>query len=191
MALPEAVFLDRDGVVNKHIDDLRRVEDVYLIDGSAQAIRLLNEKGIKCIIVTNQPGVAKGLFTLETLTKIHNRLRELLAAEGAHIDHIFFCPHHPEKGYKNEVAELKVDCLCRKPKPGMLIEAADKYRLDLSRCVLVGDTMSDIKAGLEAGCKTILVFTGKADKDKHPAVKPHHVCKDLLDACRLVLSGAC
>jgi histidinol-phosphate phosphatase family protein len=187
--LPEAVFLDRDGVIN--VDhDVRLPQDMALIAGAAQGVRRLNGLGIPCFIVTNQPGIAKGFFTVDDLVAVHNRLQQLLKQEGAHVDEIYYCPHHPEKGFKGEVAALKVDCGCRKPKPGMLIAAAEKHGLRLERCVMIGDRTVDIEAGRRAGCATILVRTGSAGKDGKCPAKPDHECDDLVAAAYLIERGA-
>ena len=153
----KAIFLDRDGTINVYKGFLRDIDDFELIPGVAKAIKRINESGYLVIVVTNQPVIARGEVNWDGLEKIHNKMETLLGLEGAYIDDIYFCPHHPHKGYKGEVAELKIDCDCRKPKPGMLLKAAEKYNIDLSKSYMVGDGENDVKAGIAAGCKTVLI----------------------------------
>lgn len=152
-----AIFLDRDGVINKYVGFLRNIDEFELIDGSASAIKKMNEKGYLVIVVTNQPVVARGEVTIEQLHEIHNKMETLLGEQGAYIDAIYYCPHHPHKGYEGEVPELKMECECRKPKPGMLLEAAKDYNIDLEKSWMVGDSENDIIAGNAAGCKTVRI----------------------------------
>lgn len=153
----KAVFLDRDGTINKYIGFLRDIDEFELLPRVEQAIKKLNASGYLAIVVTNQPVIARGEVTYEELHNIHNKMETLLGKSGAYVDAIFYCPHHPHKGYEGEVAELKIDCDCRKPKPGMLLEAAKKFNIDLAQSWMVGDGENDIKAGQVAGCKTALI----------------------------------
>lgn len=155
----KAIFLDRDGTINKYVGFLRKEEEFELIDGVAEAVKKINKSGYLAIVVTNQPVIARGEVTLEGLETIHNKMETLLGKEGAYIDGIYFCPHHPHSGYEGEVKELKIDCECRKPKPGMLLKAAEDLNIDLSQSYMVGDSENDIKAGKAAGCKTVLLNT--------------------------------
>ncbi|HTI86464.1 MAG TPA: D-glycero-beta-D-manno-heptose 1,7-bisphosphate 7-phosphatase [Alphaproteobacteria bacterium] len=163
MALPSdarakpAIFVDRDGVVLEMVDYLNRVDQVALAPGVAEAIRAINDAGVPLVIVTNQSAIARGMLTEAGLETIHARMKELLAAAGARIDAIYYCPHHPEAGE----SAYRRDCECRKPKPGMLREAANDLGLDLSRSVMVGDHATDIEAGANAGvAQAMLVLTG-------------------------------
>lgn len=157
-----AIFLDRDGVINVEVDLLHKVEQMKLIDGVADAIKRINKSGYLAIIVTNQPVIARNLCTFEDLKRIHNRMETLLGERGAYIDGIYFCPHHPDKGYPEERVEYKIDCDCRKPKPGMLLKAAKDFNIDLSGSYMIGDSMRDIEAGKNANVKDcILVETNK------------------------------
>lgn len=131
-----------------------------MIDGVAEAIRKINESGYLAIVVTNQPVIARGEVSFEELEEIHNKMETLLGKEGAYLDAIYYCPHHPHKGYEGERPELKIDCDCRKPKPGMLLKAATDFNIDLSRSWMVGDGENDIQAGINAGCKTVLLSNG-------------------------------
>ena len=159
----KAVFLDRDGTINKYVGFLRNIDDFELIDGVAEAIRKINESGYLAIVVTNQPVIARGEVSFAELEEIHNKMETLLGKEGAYLDAIYYCPHHPHKGYEGERPELKIDCECRKPKPGMLLKAAEDFNIDLSQSWMVGDGENDVKSGINAGCKTVLV--GNSDKD--------------------------
>lgn len=156
----KAIFLDRDGTINKYVGFLRNIDDFELIDGAAEAIRKINESGYLAIVVTNQPVIARGEVSFEELEEIHNKMETLLGKEGAYLDAIYYCPHHPHKGYEGERPELKIDCDCRKPKPGMLFKAAEDFNIDLSQSWMVGDGENDIKAGINAGCKTVLLSNG-------------------------------
>lgn len=157
----KAVFLDRDGTINKYVGFLRNIDDFELLDGVAEAIQKINESGYLAIVVTNQPVIARGEVTVEDLEEIHRKMETLLGEDGAYLDAIYYCPHHPHKGYEGEIPELKIDCDCRKPKSGMLIKAAEDYNIDLHKSWMIGDSENDIKAGKAAGCKT--AFIGNHD----------------------------
>ncbi len=157
----KAMFLDRDGTINKYVGFLRNIDDFELLPGVAEAIRKINESGYLAIVVTNQPVVARGEVTVPELQLIHNKMETLLGAEGAYLDAIYYCPHHPHKGYEGEVSILKIDCECRKPKPGMLLKAAKDFNIDLSHSWMIGDGENDVKAGKTAGCRTALIGTEK------------------------------
>lgn len=156
----KAVFLDRDGTINKYVGFLRNIDEFELIDGVADAIKKINALGYLAIVITNQPVIARGEVSFEELEVIHNKMETLLGKEGAYLDAIYYCPHHPHKGYEGERPELKFDCDCRKPKPGMLMNAAHDFNIDLSQSWMIGDGEIDIKAGQNAGCKTALIGTG-------------------------------
>lgn len=162
----KAVFLDRDGTINKYVGFLRNIDEFELIPGVAEAIRKINNSGYLAIVVTNQPVIARGEVTVPELQLIHNKMETLLGAEGAYLDAIYYCPHHPHKGYEGEIPELKIDCDCRKPKPGMLLRAAEDFNIDLSASCMIGDGENDIKAGIAAGCKTALIGEGEFGQDR-------------------------
>lgn len=153
----KAIFLDRDGTINKHIGFVKNEEQFELLEGVTQAIKQINESGYLAIVVTNQPVIARGDTTYEGLEVIHNKMETLLGREGAYVDAIYYCPHHPDKGFEGEIPELKFECDCRKPKPGMLLEAANDYNIDLEHSWMIGDSINDILAGQNAGCKTALI----------------------------------
>lgn len=152
----KAIFLDRDGTINKYVGFLRDINDFTLIDGAAEAIRQINRSGYLAIVATNQPVIARGEVGWEELCAIHNKMETLLGQEGAYVDDIFICPHHPDKGFDGERPEYKIVCGCRKPKPGLLLQAAEKYNIDLSKSWMIGDSASDEQAGQDAGCRTII-----------------------------------
>lgn len=152
-----AVFLDRDGTINRHVGFLKRIEEFQLIDGAAEAIRHINQSGCLAVVVTNQPVIARGDVTWEQLEEIHRKMETLLGQEGAYLDDIFVCPHHPDSGFPGEVPIYKTQCNCRKPKPGLLLQAAGKYHIDLSKSWMIGDSWQDMEAGRAAGCQTILL----------------------------------
>lgn len=153
----KAVFIDRDGTINKHIGFLKSPEQMELIPGAAEAIKLINQSGYLAIIITNQPVIARGECTFEDLDIIHNKLETLLGYEGAFVDAIYYCPHHPDKGFEGERAELKFDCDCRKPKAGLFHRAAQDLNIDLGKSIMIGDCQSDIEAGKNANCAKVFL----------------------------------
>jgi D-glycero-D-manno-heptose 1,7-bisphosphate phosphatase len=155
----KAIFLDRDGTINKYVGFLRNIEDMALIDGAANAIKKINQSGYLAIVITNQPIIARGDTTWNELHEINNKMETLLGEHGAYLDDIFICPHHPDKGFDGERKEYKIVCDCRKPQPGLLYQAADKYNIALSESWMVGDSESDMLAGLAANCKVAYLDT--------------------------------
>ena len=149
----KAIFLDRDGTINKYVGFLRNIDDFELKEGVAEAIKLINQSGYLAIVVTNQPVIARGEVTWEELNEIHKKMATLLGKEGAYVDGIYICPHHPDKGFEGERPEYKIDCDCRKPKPGLLLKAAKDFNIDLSESYMIGDSHRDVEAGENAGVK--------------------------------------
>lgn len=149
----KAIFLDRDGTINKYVGFLRNIDDFELIEGVAEAIKFINQSGYLAIVVTNQPVIARGEVTWEELNEIHKKMATLLGKEGAYVDGIYICPHHPDKGFEGERPEYKIDCDCRKPKPGLLLQAAKDFNIDLSGSYMIGDSHRDVEAGENAGVK--------------------------------------
>ena len=149
----KAIFLDRDGTINKYVGFLRNIDDFELIDGVSEAIKLINQSGYLAIVVTNQPVIARGEVSWEELNEIHKKMATLLGKDGAYIDGIYICPHHPDKGFEGERPEYKIDCDCRKPKPGLLLQAARDFNIDLSESYMIGDSYRDVEAGGNAGMK--------------------------------------
>ena len=162
----KAVFLDRDGTINLYKGFLTDINDFELIPGITDIIKQINQSGYLCIVVTNQPVIARGEVTYQQLEKIHNKMETLLGLKGAFVDGLYFCPHHPDKGFEGEIPELKIKCQCRKPKPGMLLQAARDFNIDLSKSWMVGDSESDIQAGKTAGCQTLLTERDSPDFSK-------------------------
>jgi len=146
----KAFFLDRDGVIIKNIPYLNTIEELEFLPGIENAIRLINESGYKCIVITNQSGVARGLVSLDELELIHKYINKSLRKHGAIIDAFYFCPHYPSA----KIARYAVNCDCRKPRAGMFYQAAKDHKVDLSNSVMVGDKSIDIAAGVNAGCET-------------------------------------
>ncbi len=165
----KAVFLDRDGTLNIEVGFLKNINDLELLPGVSDAVRMINDLGYLAIVVTNQPVVARGEVTFEQLDAIHNKLETLLGNEGAYLDAIYFCPHHPDSGYEGEIMELKVKCNCRKPEPGMLLKAKDDYNIDFSSSWMVGDSERDVMVGNSVGCRT--AFIGEKDFGQTITVK--------------------
>ena len=158
-----AVFLDRDGTVNRYKGYISSPEQVELIPGAATAINTFHRLGYLVIIITNQPVVARGDCSEEELKGIHNRLQFLLAKENAYIDDIFYCPHHPDSGFEGENKAYKIDCDCRKPKPGMILNAASKWNIDLNQSFMAGDSERDVQTAMNAGCRPVLI----SEKEKN------------------------
>mgnify|MGYP002749382357 FL=1 len=182
-----AVFLDRDGTMNISKGFISKAEDLELIPGTIEAIKAINKSGALAIVITNQPVIARGECSFEELHNIHNKLKTLLGEKGAFVDDIFYCPHHPDKGFEGEVPELKFDCECRKPKTGMIEEAVDKYNIDLSRSCMVGDSTMDLETARNAGVKSVLVETGFAGNDAKYDRSCDIKAKDLFDAVEKII----
>ncbi len=153
----KCVFLDRDGTMNRYVGFLRNIDDFELLPGVAEAVKRINDSGYLAIVATNQPVIARGEVTEAELQEIHNKLETKLGEHGAYVDAIYYCPHHPHKGYAGEIPELKIDCDCRKPKPGMLLQAANDFHIDLSHSYMIGDSEADVECGNAAGCKSIRI----------------------------------
>ena len=169
-----AIFLDRDGVINKEVNHLSNPAQFEFIPGSIEALKILKQKGFLLIVITNQAGIARGLFSEETLNQIHNKMRRILNQNKIILDDIFYCPHHPD---------FTGACNCRKPKPGMILKAQRKYNIKLQASFMVGDTLSDIETGIAANCKTVLVLTGYGleERNKMISTKPDYVFENLLE----------
>lgn len=182
-----AIFLDRDGTMNVSKGFISNADDLELIPGTIEAIKAINKSGALAIVITNQPVIARGECSFEELHNIHNKLKTLLGEKGAFVDDIFYCPHHPDKGFEGEVPELKFDCECRKPKTGMIDEAVKKYNIDLSKSYMVGDSTMDLELARNAGVKSVLVDTGFAGNDGKYDRSCDIEAKDLLDAVEKII----
>jgi len=180
LSFKKAVFLDRDGVICEDNYPLIKKENFKLLPNSAKAIRLLNDSGYLTAVVSNQAVVARGKCKLEDIEEINQYMAEMLKKEGAYLDAVYFCPHHSTEGI---VPEFSIECLCRKPLPGMIYRGKRELGIEnLKECYLVGDKTIDISAGILAGCKTILVGTGYGGRDKLEDVQPMFRARDLYDA---------
>ncbi len=179
-----AVFLDRDGVINEEVGHLYNIEDFRLLPGAAQGIKLLNASDYLAIVATNQPVIARGQLTEEGLGKIFAKMDTLLGREGARVDAVYYCPHHPDKGFPGENPAYKTDCDCRKPRTGMIAAAARDWNIDLKSSWFIGDSDRDIECGRNAGLRTIAI--------KSPRIKERRAdfeCAGLTQAAGLILAG--
>lgn len=176
------VFLDRDGVINAEVHLLHRVEQLVLLPGVAEAIRVLNRLGVRVVVVTNQPVVARGLCTEGDVARIHRALRRQLGRSQARLDAVYFCPHHENA----DLRRYRKNCPDRKPNIGMLQKAARRFGLELPRCFMIGDQTVDVQTGKNAGCRTILVRTGYGGRDRKHRVRADFICADLAESARLV-----
>lgn len=176
-----AVFLDRDGTVNREVGYLHRPGDLRLVRGSAAAIARLNQAGFDTVLITNQAGIGRGYFAEDAMHALHRVIAARIAGRGAVIDAIYFCPHHPDDG-----------CACRKPQPGMLLRATRERRLDIRASFMVGDKCSDLEAGRRAGCRTVLVLTGYGRSERRllreAGWRPDHVSGSLGAAVAWILT---
>lgn len=181
----KAVFLDRDGTIVEDVGYLNSPEQLQFIPGSIEAIKMLNEAGYKVVVITNQAGVARGLITENMLQTIDKTLHKWILNNGAHLDGVYYCPHHPEHG----VYPYKQVCECRKPHPGLIKRAHRDLKIDLAQSYMVGDKASDIEAGKRAGTKTVFVNTGRGPEEK-PKLKekPDHMSDNLRQAVNWILS---
>lgn len=170
-----AVFLDKDGTIARDVPYCHRVEDFKLLPTVPETIKLLNVSGFKVVIVTNQSGIARGYFIEETLNLIHRKMRDELTRHGTWVDAIYFCPHHPDDR-----------CECRKPSPGLLLDAASELGIDLRLSYMVGDGQIDVKAGRSVGCKTTLVTTGP-NLGELEGSTPDHIASDLYEAAQWII----
>ena len=167
----KAIFLDRDGTINKYIGFLTRPEQFELIDGVAEAVRRINKSGYLAIVVTNQPVIARGDCSWEELQAIHDKMETELGKAGAFVDGIYICPHHPDKGFEGERPEYKHKCDCRKPAPGLLLQAAKDFNIDLSESVMIGDSERDVEAGQAAGCQHSVLIPKNEPRALHAALE--------------------
>jgi histidinol-phosphate phosphatase family protein len=184
-----AVFLDRDGTLNREMHHLKAPEQIELLGGVAEAVRRINRTGRLTIVITNQPAVARGDVTPTGLERVHRRLKGMLGRQGAYLDAIFACPHHPDGGFPGEVRELKIQCECRKPRTGLIDAACRDLMVDRSASWMVGDTTSDIETGRRAGLRTILLRTGYAGQDGKYPFRPDYVVSDLEAAVAWIVDG--
>jgi D-glycero-D-manno-heptose 1,7-bisphosphate phosphatase len=183
----KAVFIDRDGTLNEDIGYVSRPEEMALYPWSAEAVRLINQSGLLAVVITNQSGIARGMYTEEILAEIHSRMIRELALQGARVDAVYYCPHHPEIGSRR----YRLECECRKPQPGLLNAAARDHDIDLARSFVIGDKASDIKLAERTGARAALVLTGfgretLAHPERWPCT-PDVVAENVLEAVRRIL----
>jgi len=186
----KCIFLDRDGTVNVFKGLIAHPDEIELEKDVDEAIRRINDSAYLCILITNQPVVARGMCTVEELERIHCRLEMLLGERGAYLDDIVYCPHHPDRGYEGERVEYKIACSCRKPKTGLIDACVERYHIDRSRSFMIGDTTIDVQTGINAGLQTVLLRTGEAGRDRKFNVRPDRICTTLLEAVREILGDA-
>jgi D-glycero-D-manno-heptose 1,7-bisphosphate phosphatase len=183
-----AVFFDRDGTLNEEVEFLSAPEQLRLIPGAGRAVRAVNENGFLAVVISNQSGIARGLFTEADLIPIHAKFRQELGANGARIDRIYYCPHHPTAG----IPPYRVDCECRKPRPGMLRRAEEEMGVDLSGSYVIGDRTVDVLAGRNAGAKGILVLTGygvtAAGECREQGIVPDYIAPSVGEAVNFILN---
>lgn len=179
----KAIFLDRDGVINRDTDNLALIDDFELLPKVTEAIKKINKSEYLAIVITNQPAIAKGFLTEQNLTEIHKKMETLFGRDYAYIDELYYCPHHPEKGFRGEIKELKIICKCRKPEIGMLTKAAQDFNIDLKNSWIIGDRDVDIIAGKAAGCKTIMLPNLKRQQ-----IQADFHCQSLLHAVEYILT---
>ncbi len=179
-----AVFIDRDGTLNVYKGYITNKDDIELLPGAAQALKMINDSGMLAVLATNQAVIARGDCTFEELDAINARLEDLLGREGAYLDAIYYCPHHPEPGHPGERPEYKIKCNCRKPAPGMLLKAAEDLNIDLASSYMAGDALSDRQAGINAGCKSVLLSCGKQESEAEGLAD----YPDLLSFCKDIFS---
>jgi D-glycero-D-manno-heptose 1,7-bisphosphate phosphatase len=185
-----AVFIDRDGTLNEDFGYIADPKDLVLYPFAGLAVRLLNDNGVKAIVVTNQSTVARGYCSEQMIEIIHAKLREELHKQGAHLDAVYYCPHHPEIGQE----QYQRDCCCRKPKAGMLLQAAREHNIDLERSYVIGDKTLDIEMAKSVGARGALVLTGYGPDSirrlKGKALQPDFISDNVLAAVRTILAGS-
>jgi D,D-heptose 1,7-bisphosphate phosphatase len=177
-----AVFMDRDGTINEEVGYLSKLNQLKIFSSTFEAIRIINESGMKAVVITNQSGVARGFFNKDFVNTVHARINEMLQKKGAFIDRFYYCPHHPTEGS----GVYKIDCGCRKPEPGMFLKAAEEMDINLASSYMIGDMPKDIQAARSAGVKGILVQTGY-EGNVIPAGNPVYTAQDILDAVRWIM----
>lgn len=185
----KAIFIDRDGTINEEVGYITDPSQVRVYDFAVDAIRSINDAGFLAIAVTNQAGIARGVFTEDFLSEIHLLINDTLRSGGARLDAIYFCPHHPRDGSQS----YRIDCDCRKPLPGMLLRAAEDFNIDLAGSYMIGDRYRDVEAGHRAGARSVLVRTGYGAEELATEStlwlrKPEHIASNLLEATRWILS---
>ena len=183
-----AVFIDRDGTMSEEVGYVNHISRFKLLQNTAQAVKRLNDEKILAIVATNQAGVARGYFEESMIVAVHEKLKAELAKDGARVDAIYYCPHHPSVGKP----PYKSDCNCRKPKPGMILRAVEDFEIELVKSYMVGDKISDVEFGQKLGLKSVMVLTGYGVGEyehQRSAWKttPDYIAKDLLEAVEWII----
>ncbi len=190
MTKNKAIFMDRDGTVSHEVGYINHISRLRPYSYSPEAVKLVNDSDFLCILITNQAGVARGYFKEEMVKQVHKLLqKKMLDGANAKFDDIYYCPHHPEVGEP----PYRQKCNCRKPKPGMLLDAAKKHSIDLSQSYMIGDKISDVEMAINNGLKGVLVLSGygrgEYEHQSHTwKVKPHHIAENLLEAVKWILN---
>ena len=185
----KAIFLDRDGVINKEVDNLHDINDLEILPWVSEWLSMINKSEYLSLIVTNQPMIAKWMLTEEKLDEVHKKMESIIWKDGAYVDDIYYCPHHPDKWFEWEIPELKMDCNCRKPKIWMIEKAISQYNIDVNQSFIIGDSTRDIQTWKNAWLKTILVRTWYAWNDWKYEVEPDFVFDDLNQACSFIIKN--
>ena len=180
----KAIFLDRDGTINKYKGFIRKLEDIELVEDAVEAIKKINCSEYLAIIISNQPVIARGEVSFKLEDEMFNKIETLLGLGGAYIDGSFYCPHHPHKGYEGEVVELKIDCDCRKPKLGLIKKAVEEFNLDLKKCKFIGDSNVDVLTSKNAGIDCVKV---KSDLHEENEEIPKFNADNLLQAVEFLI----
>ena len=178
-----AVFLDRDGTLNEEVGYLDSLDKLHVFPSAYKAVRLINRNGMKAVVITNQSGVARGLFDETFVVTVHARMQEMFQRRKARIDRFYYCPHHPEEG----TGRYRVSCPCRKPEPGLLLRASEEMGLNLVASYMVGDMPKDIEAARKVGAKGVLVKTGYGAEHLLSPLRPDYVAADVLDAVTWIM----
>jgi D-glycero-D-manno-heptose 1,7-bisphosphate phosphatase len=184
-AKTKAAFIDRDGVINEDRNYVHRIEDFVLLPGVVEGLKLLSKAEYRLIVVTNQAGIARGYYDQAAMDRLHDHLRAQLAEDGVALDAIYFCPHHPQ----GKVHAFTIECDCRKPAPGMLLQAARDFDLDLATSLLIGDKLSDVQAGKRAGVRWTVIVKSGHHVEPIALVEADVVATDLLAAARALTSA--
>jgi len=185
----KCIFLDRDGTLNVFGDFVTNADKLTMMPDAGESLKLINRSRFLAIVITNQPVVARGETSFEELHRIHNKMEDLLGREGAYLDDLYFCPHHPDKGFVGEIPQLKIVCACRKPKIGLLLKAQERYNIDFSQSWFIGDTKQDVQTGLNAGCRTVLLTCGDPRPNKlYAKAEPTFTSNSLKEAIVKILS---
>ena len=178
-----AVFLDRDGTINEEVGYLDSLDKLQILPEAFEAVRLINQAGMKTVVITNQSGIGRGFFDEAFVVRVHEEMRRLFLKEGALIDGFYYCPHHPTEG----IGLYRQACSCRKPEPGLLLNAAEDLVIDIGKSYMIGDTPKDVEAGQRAGAKGILVQTGYGKVADMGSTHPDYIAQDVLEAVKWIM----